>query len=86
MEGVDLWGSAWWRVWVCGDRRGGGCLFVEISVCGGHRRLWLRLRCRSRWLLGYGIDESVVGLRKSVAGLWESVAGLWDSVTGLWSR
>ena len=75
-----------WRVWVCGDRRGGGCLFVEISVCGGHRHLWLRLRCRSRWLLGYGIDESVVGLRKSVAGLWESVAGLWDSVTGLWSR
>ena len=25
-----------WRVWVCGDRRGGGCGFVEISVCGGH--------------------------------------------------
>ena len=21
MEGVGLWGSAWWRVWVCGDRR-----------------------------------------------------------------
>ena len=20
-EGVGLWGSAWWRVWVCGDRR-----------------------------------------------------------------
>ena len=72
------------RVWVCGDRRGGGCLFVEISVCGGHRRLWSRLRCGSRWLLGCGIDESMVGLWKSVIGLWDSVTGLSVSVTGLW--
>ena len=74
------------REWVCGDRHGGGCLFVEISVSGGHRRLWLGLRYGSRWLLGCGIDESVVGLWKSVTRLWESVAGLWDSMTGLWSR
>ena len=20
MEGMDLWGLAWWRVWVCGDQ------------------------------------------------------------------
>ena len=72
-----------WRVWVCGDRRDGGCLFVEISICGGDRRLWSRVRCGSRWLLGCGIDELVVGLWKSVTGLWESVFGLWDSVSGL---
>ena len=54
----------------------GGCGFVEISVCCGHRRLWPRLRCGSRWLLGCGIDESVVGLWKSVSGLWEMVSGL----------
>ena len=68
-----------------GDRHGGWCGFMEINVYGGHRRLCSRLRCGSRWLLGYGIDESMVGLWKSVTGLWESVVGLWDSVTGLWS-
>ena len=67
------------------DRRG-GCLFVEIDIYGGHRPLWSRLRCGSRWLLDCGIDESMVGLWKSVTGLWESMAGLWDSVTGLWSQ
>ena len=51
------------------DRCGGGCGFVEISVCGGHWRLLSRLRCGSWWLLGRGIDESVTGL-------WESVTGL----------
>ena len=72
-----------WRVWVYGDERGGRCLIVEISICGGHRRLWSRLRCGSLWLLGCGIDESVVRLWKSMTGLWESVTGLWDSVSGL---
>ena len=57
---------------------------MEISVCGGHRRLWLRLRCRSRWLLGCGINELMVGLWKSVTELWDSVTGLSVSVTGLW--
>nr|POF23281.1 hypothetical protein CFP56_27952 [Quercus suber] len=61
------------RVWVCGDRRGGGCLFAEISVCDVHQHLWSRLRCGSRWLLGCGIDESVVGLWKSVTGLFDVV-------------
>ena len=72
-----------WKVWVCGDQRRGGCLFVEISVCGGQRHLWLRLRGGSRWLLSCGIDESMVGLWKLMTGLWESVDGLWDSVSGL---
>ena len=67
-----------WRVWVCGDRRGEGCGFVEISVCGGYWHLWSRLRCGSRWLLGCGIDESMVGLWKSMIGLWESMARLWS--------
>ena len=58
---------------------------MEISVGGGHRCLCSRLRCGSRWLLGCGINESMVGLWKSVTRLWESMAGLWDSVTGLWS-
>ena len=61
-----------------GDRHGGWCGFMEINVYGGHRRLCSRLRCGSQWLLGYGIDESMVGLWKSVTGLWESVARLWD--------
>ena len=61
-----------------GDRHGDWCGFMEINVYGGHRRLCSRLRCGSRWLLGYGIDESMVGLWKSVTGLWESVARLWD--------
>ncbi|KAF3968738.1 hypothetical protein CMV_007402 [Castanea mollissima] len=56
-----------WRVWVCGDQLGEGCGFVEISVCGGHRRLCSRLRCGSLRLLGYRSDESMVGLWKSVA-------------------
>ena len=63
-----------------GDRHGGWCGFMEINVYGGHRRLCSRLRCGSRWLLGYGIDESMVGLWKSVTGLWESVARLWDAM------
>ena len=73
-------------MWVCGDQRGGGCEFVEISVCGGHRCLCSRLRCGSRWLLGVGIDELMVGLWKLVTGLWELMVGLLDLVTGLWSR
>ena len=52
---------------------------MEISECGGHVRLWLRLRlrlrCGSRWLLGRGIDEWVVKLWESVTGLWETVSG-----------
>ena len=69
-------GGEVWSVWVCGDRRGEGCRFMEISVFGGHRCLCSRLRYGSRWLLGYGIDESMVRL-------WESVARLWDLVIGL---
>lgn len=42
VEGVDLWGSAWWMVWVCRDRHGGGCGVMDIGFCGGHRLLWWR--------------------------------------------
>ena len=34
VEGVGLWGSAWWRSEFV-DRCGGGCGFVVISICGG---------------------------------------------------
>ena len=34
VEGVGLWGSAWWRSEFV-DRCGGGCGFVVIGVCGG---------------------------------------------------
>ena len=34
VEGVGLWGSAWWRSEFV-DQRGGGCGFVVIGVCGG---------------------------------------------------
>ena len=39
VEGVGLWGLAWWRSGFL-DCRGGGCGFVVISVCGGHQHLW----------------------------------------------
>ena len=34
VEGVGLWGLAWWRSEFV-DRLGGGCGFVVIGVCGG---------------------------------------------------
>ena len=34
VEGVGLWGSAWWRSEFV-DRRGGGCGFMVINVCDG---------------------------------------------------
>ena len=34
VEGVGLWGSAWWRSEFV-DRCGGGCGFVLIGICGG---------------------------------------------------
>ena len=39
VEGVGLWGSLWWRSKFV-DRHGGGCGFVVIGICVGHRRLW----------------------------------------------
>ena len=39
VEGVGLWGSIWWRSEFV-DRHGGGCGFVVIGICVGHRRLW----------------------------------------------
>ena len=33
--GLGMWGSTWWRVWICGDRHGGGCGVVDIGVCSG---------------------------------------------------
>ena len=40
VEGVDLWGLAWWRVWVCGDRHGGRYGAIE-AVGGGHGSCWV---------------------------------------------
>ena len=34
VEGMSLWGLTWWRSEFM-DRRGGGCGFVVIGVCGG---------------------------------------------------
>ena len=34
VEGMGLWGSAWWRFEFV-DRLGGGCGFVVIDVYGG---------------------------------------------------
>ena len=34
VEGMGLWGSAWWRSEFV-DRCGGGCGFVVTSICGG---------------------------------------------------
>ena len=34
VEGMDLWGSTWWRSEFV-DRHGGGCGFVVIGVYGG---------------------------------------------------
>ena len=34
VEGVGLWGSAWWRSKFV-DWRGGGCGLVVIDICGG---------------------------------------------------
>ena len=34
VEGMGLWGSAWWRSEFV-DRRGGGCGFVVTGICGG---------------------------------------------------
>ena len=44
VEGVGLWGLAWWRSEFV-DWRGGGCAFVVIGVCGGVLVIaWIRVR------------------------------------------
>ena len=56
---------------------------MEISVCGGHRCLWSRLRCGSRWLLGCGIDDWVVGIGGWVVGFGDWVCGVGDWVVDI---
>ena len=40
VKGVDLWGLAWWRVWVYGDRHRGRYGAIE-AVGGGHSGCWV---------------------------------------------